>query len=339
MNVCPECHTKIYNPSASFCYKCGIRLDNLKKQQVGQQKTDPIADTPFVTKNIPKASEESLVDSRVDQVKSSVAEDYNMSKRWNYFVVGVNALSILFLVVALGMFFRAGSGGDFKSFTPVVEVNNIEIDDAMDDLFDSTVLKSEYYKVVPSNTTLYIESSNLNEFIQSYLSEEEAEYLEATYELKLSDFLVFLNSDYAFIKNTDGDEAVLVRVNGFDFFERTYSKYQENKTESAPLITKRVGEYLVISKSQEYINAMDDVVAQTEKSINQETGFTSALNSASGKPLMFLYSNASSYDSNELEADLAKLDLVFLHDDTVKAGASSIYVVKEGTKYLVKPAS
>lgn len=344
MNVCPECKSKIYNPQASFCYKCGHRLTK-KTDKTTEKNTAEVTESIYSTPS--KKSYDELVlnqtssisldsKTKIEEVKAKKSPDLN--KRWKFFIVGVNALSIMFLIVAVGLFFRSASPAIGQSLTPMVELNAVEVNDEVGNLFDTTVMKNNYYKIVPKTTLFYAESSNLEDFIKSYLTEEQKKYLEDTYELSFDDFLVFLGVDYSYIKNSDGDTAVIVQVSGFDFFERTYSKYQENKRNNAPIITKRVGEFLVFSTSSDLINEFDEVVSGTNSSLEQNPNFSLALKSVAEKTVLFVYTDPEGYDREKINEDLNVLGLEFLDDEASKTTSSSFYVVKEGSKYVVKEA-
>jgi|GEM_PF-3839693 len=339
MNVCPKCKSKIYNPQASFCYKCGYRLtDEVAEKNTAELSIDNIPPKKSYDESALKQTRSINLGSEAVAEEVRAKKSLDLNKRWNFFVVGVNALSIMFLIVAVGLFFRSANPASGQSLIPMVELNVVEVNDEVGDLFDTNVMKNNYYKIVPKTTLLYVESSNLNDFIKSYLTEEQKKYLEDTYELSFDDFLVFLGVDYSYIKNSDGDSAAIVQVSGFDFFERTYSKYQENKNNNAPIITKRVGEFLVFSTSSDLINEFDEVVSGTKSSLEQNPNFSLVLKSVTDKPVLFVYTDPQEYDREKINEDLDVLGLKFLDDEASKTTSSAFYVVKEGSKYVVKEA-
>lgn len=343
MNVCPECKSKIYNPQASFCYKCGFRLNEVEASEQGgfPDEKEGLVKTPAKKsyENVDTTMTSSIsIDKSEIPPETHPKKTPDLNKRWGVFVIGVNAISIMFLIVAVGLFFRSASPSSGQSITPMVELNVVEINDDVGELFDTNVMKNNYYKIAPKSTLLYAESSNLEDFISKFLSDEQKKYLEDTYELKFDDFMVFLGVDYGYIKDSSGDSAVIVQVSGFDFFERTYSKYQDNKSNDAPIITKRVGEFLVFSTSNDLINEFDEVITGTNSSLEQNPSFSLALKSVTEKPVLFVYTDPEEYGRENINDDLDVLGLEFLDDEASKTTSSAFYVVKEGSKYIVKEA-
>jgi len=335
MRICPNCNAQIHNPEAYFCYNCGAKLfdekkiESLSKSQLNELIRQEKTISSLAPKKEPMGSEKTTEAKRIE-----VRED-SLSKKWNYFVAGVNVISILFLVITLGIFFRAVNLESLDTFTPLVSINNVEIEESKVTNLEAEVLKSEYYNIVPQNVLLYLESSNLKEFLPNMLSDEEKNYIESTYEMNLEDLLIFMKPDFSFVRKNVDTWAIITRTGGVDFFERTYSKYQENKVENPPIYSSRVNEFLIFSKDEGFINEMRDVANNIELSISKDATFVNKKNSIRGTPLFFAYSSSKEYFVSKFNEDLDRLKLSDLFDSINKTDFSATFVVKEGSGYFM----
>lgn len=343
MVTCPKCHTQINNPKAHFCYSCGSRLEVSKtpvqeyEEKIESIKDQTVKSSATPSTDVKNTSSFSISKGSEKGAHTETSNNDSISKRWNYFIVGVNALSVLFLIVALGFFFRANQYSLGEKALPVVEINKLVVENAGDLQLEEVVLKSDYQSIVPREAKLYIEASNLEVAVPTYIGESNTKYFEETFELEFLDLLVFMKKDYAFVKTETDNYAFIFSVGGFDFFERAYSKYQENKSQSAEVFAKRVGEFFVISNSEELIKSMDGVVAGVSVSISSEPNFTRSITQAQ-RPLFFVYASSKEYFdlfSNEYLNELSLDGLV--PTTTNYVDTLSFYVEKQANDYLIVP--
>ena len=82
MRVCPSCGLKVNNSTSNFCYSCGEKLSEPSFGVTGGLNS---------------------IRTDLDVVKKNSRKKINFSfiSDWKVFIVGVNALSVLFLVFAL----------------------------------------------------------------------------------------------------------------------------------------------------------------------------------------------------------------------------------------------
>lgn len=323
MRVCPQCHSQINNPDSSFCFVCGKKVAGEADLRVD-------------------ISTESTNDNTVSTIAKEVIQDKpkilptadQKTKKWNNFVMGSNALALLFAIFSFGVFFRTGFTKSDNILSPSVSINNVEIaEEGLEISLEEEVNKSEYYGIVPESTILYVESSNLEELLKNKLSDEQKKYLEDTYELKFSDLLIFMRSDFAYVKKDGGTWAVITKTGGVDFFDRTYAKYQDNKTNNAPMLTSRVGEFLVFSESEDYIKEMDNVNNEILLGLANSSGFISSLGGIKGAPVFFAYSPSSDYLGKQFEEDLKDFNLEKVLEFVGKVEGNGIYITKDTVGY------
>lgn len=332
MKTCPKCLTKINNPEATFCYNCGGRID--------------VENTLDKNENYISTIKEDLTNKREainskDADKNTQGNSFKttdtLSKRWNYFIVGVNALSVMFLVVALGFFFRSVNNTKTGlNMYPVVTIENVVIEESSKITLTDFVNKSQYYNIVPKTVSSYSEITDVEKVLTNTLSKDNIGYLEKTFDMKFDDFLVFFKKDFAYTRK-DGDYAFIFKVGGFDFFDRAYSKYQENKKESAGIYAKRVGEFFVLSNSTNLINTMESVTQGTEASLGSDPKFKTFLSDVSINTVYFSYFSYGNNYKDFVEKELPKLNLTTIQKYVVKFKPSLLYLAKEGNKYVLYP--
>lgn len=324
MRTCPNCHSQINNPESSFCFECGsnIPLDLKKPEKIIDQKDTLVVQVTPSAVETPKS-----VNNSFDDIKT---------KKWNSFVLGSNAVSVLFVLFSVGVFFRTNYSKSSEIMGPIVAVNNVEISkEKLDIKLEEEVLKSNLYEVIPEDVIMYSESSNLNDFLRSLLSSEQRKYLEDSYELKFDDLMIFMRPNYAFVRKNNDSWAVITKTGGVDFFERTYAKYQENKTVNAEIVTSRIGEFLIISNDVEFVQQMGDVSNKISLGLKNNANFSKSLSSAKGFVVYFAYSPSQEYLATSLENDLKLFKLESLIDHIGKTEGFGLYVVKDSTGYSV----
>ena len=331
MKTCPKCLTKINNPEAVFCYNCGGRLTVEDIETRKENFISSLHEDHSVKENkIPNSDINKEL--KVNSFKTSDM----LSKRWNYFIVGVNALSLMFLVVALGFFFRSvNTNKTTLEMYPVVSIESVEIEGSSKIKLVDYVNKSQYYSITPKNVNSYSEMTGIESVITNIMKAEHISYLEKTFDMKLKDFLVFFKKDFAYVRKDD-DYALIFKVGGFDFFDRAYSKYQENKVNSASIHAKRVGEFFVISDSSDFIKSMDLVIEGKESSLGADPKFKSKLSEVGINSVYFGYVGGN-YFKEYVDKDLARLNLQSIQNSAIKFKPSLIYLAKEGSKYVLYP--
>ncbi len=335
MKTCPKCLTKINNPEATFCYNCGGKLEVEESVERKDNYISSLHEVAPLKGDTVINTKVGADDDNTNKVTSFKTTD-TLSKRWNYFIVGVNALSLMFLVVALGFFFRSvNTNKSNLEMYPVVSVENVVIEDSSSIKITDYVNKSQYFNIVPKNVSSYSETTGIESVFPNLLKGEAANYLEKSFDMKLKDFLVFFKKDFAYIRKDD-DYAFIFKVGGFDFFDRAYSKYQENKKDGMGVYAKRVGEFFVISNSSDLIKSMDLVTEGTESSLGSDPRFKSKLSEVGINSVYFGYVSSNSF-KNYVEKDLPRLNLSTLQQYAVKFKPSLMYLAKEGNKYVLYP--
>lgn len=333
MRTCPKCLSKINDPQASFCYSCGARLEVTGVKELNEDKINTISDSLSNKSGESNTSVKSVLDSP----KTNKISADTLSKKWNYFIVGVNALSVLFLIVALGVFFRASNPiKNDLSLLPVVMVESVSIDKDTKINLTDYVNKSEYYKIVPKTVSSYSEISDLQNVVKNIISDSDKKYLESTLDMSFEDFLVFFKKDFAYI-TYNNKQALILKVGGFDFFDRAYAKYQESKKENAGIYLKRVGEYFVISNSTELINLMESVSQGTEGSLSSDVRFKSKILEVQNNPVFYTYISSVDNYKDFVDKTLPKLNLQDLQKYFIKFKATVVSISKQGNEYTLYP--
>jgi len=319
MRICPKCHAQINNPGSSFCFDCGSRivLDTSTDKKVGEEVLNLKQELSSFSKH-----KESSADVK--------------TKKWNSFILGANGAALLFTIFSVGVFFRTNFANSSKALDPFVSINSIEVaPDKLDIKLEDEVLKTNLFGIVPENAIFYAESSDLSEFLNNLLSSAQKKYIEDSYELKFSDFLIFMRPNYAFVRKNQDSWAVITKTGGVDFFERTYAKYQENKTKDASLITSRIGEFLVISNDTDFIQNMEDVNNKISLGLQNNANFSKSLSSVKGYAVFFAYSPSADFLANDLKKDLKLFGLENLVEHVGKVEGYGLYVAKDSTGYFV----
>ncbi|PIR43243.1 hypothetical protein COV24_03780 [candidate division WWE3 bacterium CG10_big_fil_rev_8_21_14_0_10_32_10] len=338
MRVCPNCSSKIYNPKAYFCYSCGAKIYTDKDiESLNKEEIDTLIDQQENISSLGRLNNNKAESGEgvLKSKKSSDLSNDNLSKRWNYFVAGVNVISILFLLASVGVFFRFTSNENDNPHMPLVSVNNVEIEKSLLNDLTSEVLKSKFYEIIPQDVILYSESSDLKTLFDNILSEKDVAYLEKSYDMSLSDLLIFMKPDFSFVRKNKDTWAVITRTGGVDFFERTYASYQENKGDTPLIYTEKIGDYLVFSKDAEFIKDMDDTLNELNLSLASNAVFNSKINSVKGEPYFFAYSPSKDYLDNEFTKDLERFNLLDLYNDIDRSDFSAVAVVKESKGYFM----
>jgi len=344
MRVCPNCKAVINDPNAFFCYKCGSRIesdetisqpDTLEINTAKKQEEKGSGDDKNSLTSL--ASTDRTIKPDISSVKHATQkEDEKMKKKWTYFVVGANALALFFVLFSVGVFFRYSAKDNLQVATsPLVDISTVEVSYPSLEDFKTPVLRSNYYSIVPQKPLFYSEGSNLKGFVDQLLTDKDKEYLEKTYELPVSDLLVFLRPDFAYVKSSKDNFALITQADSSDFFDRTYSKYQENKTADAPLYTVRVGKYLVFAKDSSYLDLMGDVLNGTYLPLEKDASFIDKANSVKGTPVFFVHSSSKEFLDSNLEQILGLYGLADLKYDFYKNEFTTFTIVKEGDSFLL----
>lgn len=292
MRICPSCSAKINNDSSSFCYSCGAKLNDIVEQ--------PAIRTVIADSN------------PVNNPKNNKAHRFPLFSDWKVFIVGVNALSVLFFVFVLGVFFRYGLNNKSTTpqLSPLLEINSVSLENPSDfSSFKGNILKNSYYNIVSQDSESYIESSNVEQFLKKLLSDEQKKYLETTFELDFDDLLVFFKPSFAFSRDSKSAYAIVLETSGFDFFERSYSKYQNNKKQNAPIYAKRIKEFLVLSNDEKYLAEFDDVSNNIQPSLGDDSNFKNSVVECEDRSLLFIYSKNTDYLENSFSKDLEILGI------------------------------
>ncbi|NCT55587.1 hypothetical protein GW755_01945 [bacterium] len=321
MRSCPKCHAQINNPLSFFCFDCGSRL-LIKEKEVS-----------FDSNKI-----EEVVSADSSSIVNKVSHfDDKKTKKWNSFVLGANALSLMFVLFSAGVFFRTNFIKNTNTIDPLVSVNSVELEvKNLGIKLEEEVLKSDFYAVVPGGVIFYAESSDPGYLMGSLLTSQQKKYIADSYELKFSDFLIFMRSDYAFVKKNKSSWAIITKTGGVDFFERTYAKYQKNKSKDARILTSRIGEFLVVSNDLNLVQEMEDVNNKISLGLQNNANFSRSIGSVKDYVVFFAYSPSKDFLADDLEVDLKLFGLDSLLEDLGKVEGSGLYVVKDSTGYSVK---
>ena len=338
MRLCPKCLAKINNPDAFFCYNCGSRLPDKASEDIelSENKIDSIR-SDYSDKNLLHNNVKNTPTVKKTIPINKIGGADTLSRRWNFFIVAVNALSIMFMVVALGVFFRSTTpvNNDLPLY-PVVVVENVRVESTDGLKLADYVNKSKYYNVVPKGVSFYSEISDINTVTENLFLKEDISYLEKSLDMSFKDFLVFFKKDFAYAKK-DGNYMLILKVGGFDFFDRAYAKYQENKSEVASVYLKRVGEFFVISNSLKLINTMESVSQGVEQSLASDIRFKSAITDIPINTVFFVYFNSYDHYAKFVEKDLPLLNLEKLQKYFVKFKPNLVSLTKQGNEYLLYP--
>lgn len=321
MRVCPSCGLKVNNDLSNFCYSCGEKL-------------------PEREINSTTGLNSIRSDININEKKSHKKINFSKLSDLKFFIIGVNALSVLFFVFALGIFFRFGYVNPYQGnkISPLVEINSISLGRA--DIFSSFsgfVLKSSLYELTPLEIYSYIESSNSNTFLKNFISDENKKYLQDTFELDFEDLLVFFKPTLAYVQKDNSTYAVILETSGFDFFERAYSKYQTNKKQTAKIYAKRVKEFLIFSNSENFLGDFEDVSNNLQISLSTDSTFKSAISESNSKSVFFVYSNNKNYYENDFNKDLELFELQIFEDEFEKFETTSFFISEFDNTYELNP--
>lgn len=312
MRVCPACNNKIQNPKTNFCFKCGARL--FKDSDTKDLLQEP-ASKATLNSTTTIQSEKQEVLYKQDEVVNSKKEPDTLSKKWNYFVISSNFVAILFLLASVGVFFRYNLKPFKQLSSPLVSINNVEVVEKVNISTDNEVLKTNFSSIIPANVLVYYESNDSGLFLSKLLDDSQKEYLEKTYELKFEDLLIFLKPDFTYAKLTNDTWVVIARAGGTDFFDRTYSLYLDEREDSEPVSTERIGDFLVFTNDSITFDKLNSVLAEVELPLSKNPEFNTAINRIEGEPFFFLYTTSQDYIEKNLENDLVYFDLASIYSD------------------------
>lgn len=321
MRICPSCGLKVNNDLSNFCYSCGEKL-------------------PEQNTNISAGLNSIRNDLNGSQKATRKKINFSILSDWKVFVVGVNALSVLFFVFALGVFFRFGftNSNGISKISPLLEINNVTLEKSDSFLaFRGFVLKNSFIDFSPLEIYSYIESSNSDVFLNNFLSSNDKKYLETSFELDFEDLLVFFKPAFAYVKKDNSKYALILETSGFDFFERAYSKYQANKKQPAQIYAKRIKEFLIISNDTEFLGDFEDVSNKLQNSLSTDANFKSAVSASGTKSLFFVYSNDSNYFEKDFSDDLKLFELESFTEKFKKFDANAYSISKFDNVYELTP--
>ncbi len=342
MKICPKCSTIIQNPEAHFCYNCGEKLPAPTKRADFSHIKEK--DKESNSENL-QGNKENLVSKRekkqtvltVSNISDVKKSRDDLSKKWFNFVIGINILAASFLIVTIGLYFRSIRQVYTNKISPTIEINSIEVDTDIfgEDTPSNLVLSLDFYSIVPQQPLFYIEGGNLQTILNNILNKDEIKYLEETYKTPIKELLTFTNNQFAYVKNSKKQWAIITSPASVDFFERAFSNYQKNKKEEANIITARIGKYLVFSNSQEYLNEIRSASDKTILTINKDSRFTSKVSKAPKNSLFFAYTFSDTYAKNGFLEDLRLLNMENIYADIKGIDFKSFAMIKNNNKFEI----